>query len=159
MIVRIDSQQDIIPVNKELKELIIACVNECFTQENIEADIEVNLLLTTNIKIRTLNKKYRNIDRETDVLTFPLADMNKGELLNTEGDVDIDTGRIIMGDVVISMEKTAEQANEYGHSLHRELAFLVTHGAYHLLGYDHKEVDTVMFDKQELVLEKLGLKR
>ncbi|MGE5614375.1 MAG: rRNA maturation RNase YbeY, partial [Bacillota bacterium] len=104
---------------------------------------------------------YRNVDTPTDVISFPLADMKNGKLLSEEGDYNIDEGLLLLGDIVISAETALKQAERYGHSFERELAFLTAHGIYHLLGYDHMESgeESVMISKQEAVLEKLGLKR
>ena len=100
--------------------------------------------------------KHRDIDRETDVLSFPLGDDENGY------EVDPDTDAIMLGDIVISLEKAKQQAEEYGHSYRREVAFLLTHSLFHLLGYDHvnsEEEEKEMFGKQDKVLDKLGITR
>ena len=111
-----------------------------------------NLIIVDNNYIHELNKNYRNIDRETDVITFALED---------EDTLVIASDERILGDIYISIDKAKSQAKEYGHSLLRELAFLAVHGFYHLLGYDHetKEDEEVMFKLQEEVLEKYGITR
>ena len=109
-----------------------------------------------NEGIRELNKEHRDIDRETDVLSFPLGDDENGY------EVDPDTDAIMLGDIVISLEKAKQQAEEYGHSYRREVAFLLTHSLFHLLGYDHvnsEEEEKEMFGKQDKVLDKLGITR
>ena len=111
-----------------------------------------NVIIVDNDYIHQLNKNYRNIDRETDVITFALED--EKEMVAPEGER-------ILGDIYISIDKAKAQALEYGHSLLRELSFLVVHGFYHLLGYDHqtKEEEKVMFQKQEEVLHDCKIER
>ena len=110
-----------------------------------------NVIIVDNAYIHKINLEYRGIDRPTDVITFALED---------EKDVQAKEIRVL-GDIYISKDKVIEQAKEYGHSLKRELFFLVTHGIYHLLGYDHmtEEEEKVMFKKQEDVLNKYGITR
>jgi len=111
-----------------------------------------NLIIVDNNYIRELNKNYRNIDRETDVITFALED---DDTLVLPEDVRV------LGDIYISIDKARSQAEEYGHSFLREICFLAVHGFYHLLGYDHMtpEDEKVMFKKQEEVLEEYGITR
>ena len=116
--------------------------------EKVKGKHVVSIIIVDNQKIHEINKQYRNIDRPTDVISFAAIDGE--ETLPEE-----------MGDIFISYEKIIEQAKEYEHSVLREFAFLVTHGMYHLLGYDHqtKEEETIMFTKQEEVLEEYGITR
>ena len=116
--------------------------------EKVKGKHVVSIIIVDNQKIHEINKQYRNIDRPTDVISFAAIDGE--ETLPEE-----------MGDIFISYEKIIEQANQYGHSILREFAFLVTHGIYHLLGFDHmtKEEEKVMFDKQEKILEILKIGR
>lgn len=111
-----------------------------------------NLIIVDNAYIHELNKTYRNIDRETDVITFALED---------EDTLIVGSDERILGDIYISIDKARSQAEEYGHGLLRELSFLAVHGFYHLLGYDHmsKEDEEVMFSKQEKILEECGIFR
>ena len=115
---------------------------------------EVSVTLTDNAYIHTLNKRYRDIDRPTDVLSFALNESDEPE---TVGGAGID----VMGDIVISVERAREQAAEYGHSLRREVSFLTVHGMLHLMGYDHMEdADRIeMENEQRIVMEKLGITR
>jgi len=115
-------------------------------------NVTFNVIIVDNDYIHELNRDYRNIDRETDVITFALED-DKTLILPSD--------ERILGDIYISLDKAKSQAKEYGHSLLRELAFLAVHGFYHLLGYDHmtKEDEKVMFKKQEEVLEAYGITR
>lgn len=113
---------------------------------------EFNVIFVDNDYIHELNKNYRGIDRETDVITFALED---------EDSVVMPTEERVLGDIYISIDRAIAQAEEYGHSLLRELSFLAVHGFYHLLGYDHmtKEDEEVMFAKQEEVLSSYGITR
>jgi probable rRNA maturation factor len=115
-------------------------------------DTSFNLIIVDNEYIHNLNKEYRGIDRETDVITFALED---------EDTLIIGDNERILGDIYISIDRARSQAEEYGHSFLRELSFLAVHGFYHLLGYDHqtKEEEEVMFGKQEEVLESYGIRR
>ena len=115
----------------------------------------VSVTFTDNEGIREKNREFRNIDAATDVLSFPMYDMKNG-------DMPEDFGNCELGDIVLSLEKAAEQASEYGHSYKRECAFLTVHSTLHLLGYDHvnsKEEDENMRAHQRVVMEKLGLTR
>ena len=111
-----------------------------------------NVIIVDNDYIHQLNKEYRGIDRETDVITFALED---------EEDISEPNGVRMLGDIYISIDKAISQAEEYGHSLLRELSFLTVHGFYHLLGYDHmtEEEEKVMFSKQEEVLHECEIER
>lgn len=109
------------------------------------------MIFVSNERIHEINRLYRNVDRPTDVITFALEDHK-----------EIETPEVrVLGDIYISVDKVVEQAKLYGHSRKRELFFLVTHGIYHLLGYDHmtEEEEKVMFQKQKEVLEEYGVKR
>jgi probable rRNA maturation factor len=113
-------------------------------------DVTFNIIIVDNPYIHKLNKEYRNIDRETDVITFALED-----------DDTFNPDERILGDIYISIDKAKSQSIEYGHSLERELCFLSVHGMLHLLGYDHmnKEDERVMFKLQEDILDEMGIKR
>ncbi len=134
--------------------------------ENCPYEAEVSLTLTDNETIRGLNREYRGIDRETDVLSFPLVNFRHPADYEILEDAEADcfnpeTGELMLGDIVISLEKAAAQAAEYGHGLRREFAFLTAHSMLHLLGYDHMEPGeaAVMEEKQEAVLASLGISR
>ena len=134
--------------------------------EGCPYEAAVNLLLTDDAGIRELNRQYRQTDRETDVLSFPSLDFERpGEFYvpeDREADYfDPDTGELQLGDICISVDRMKAQAAEYGHSLRRELAFLVAHSMFHLCGYDHmeKEEALVMERKQEEILETMGITR
>lgn len=124
-------------------------------EEGFPADAEISVVIVDSAKIRALNKKYRKTDSETDVLSFPEYDLAPGAY-----NILPDTNPVYLGDIVISIEKALAQADEYGHSLRRELAFLVAHSVLHLLGYDHeKDGGEIMYEKQERALEKAGVPR
>jgi len=142
-------------LSPRLLKKIKNCCKGVLKEEGIKNKAEVSITTVSNEEIRKLNFKHRGKDSVTDVLSFPMSE--KGEF-----DVDPDTSRIILGDIVISTEKAAEQAKEYGHSFEREMCFLATHSMFHLLGYDHEKSETeekTMFLKQERVLDRLGINR
>ena len=140
----ITDEQEKIEFLPEYEELVKKAVEAALAYEEWEYDCEVSVTFTDNESIRELNREYRDIDRATDVLSFPMDD---------EGD------NSVLGDIVISLERAKEQAEEYGHSLSREISFLTVHSVLHLLGYDHEtgeEDEKEMFAKQEDILNKLG---
>lgn len=140
-------------VEEEIKELetVEKVLYSAIEKEKLEK-ISFNLIIVDNDYIHELNKNYRNIDRETDVITFALED---------EDTLVMPSDERILGDIYISIDRARSQAEDYGHSLLRELSFLAVHGFYHLLGYDHmtEEDEKVMFKKQEEVLEAYGIRR
>ena len=142
-----------VQVKEDIKELdtVKKVLESAIKKEKLE-NVSFNLIIVDNKYIHELNKTYRNIDRETDVITFALED---------EDSIIIPDNERILGDIYISIDKAKAQAEEYGHSLLRELSFLAVHGFYHLLGYDHMtpEEEKVMFTKQEEVLEAYGITR
>lgn len=117
-------------------------------------DAEVSVTLTDDAHVHVLNREYRNVDRPTDVLSFVLAESEEPEIIGADGGV-------VLGDLVISLERAAAQAEEYGHSMLRELSFLIVHGMLHLLGYDHMEEEErlEMEEEQRRVMEELGIQR
>lgn len=149
-----NNEQDKLTPPEDIEQLIEKCTAAALVEEDIEDDAEVSVTLVDNARIREMNAEFREIDRETDVLSFPLGDENGFE-------VDPDTDAILLGDIVISLERANAQAEEYGHSFKREVAFLITHSLFHLLGYDHmtEDEEKEMFAKQEKVLQKLGITR
>ena len=144
-----------IPEDEKYEELARRVISQCFRQEQLSAKMfYVNVILTTPEHIRKLNKQYRGFDKETDVLSFPMFE--KEELIN----IDL-RGQEVLGDIVISMERVKEQAEEYGHSKERELAYMLVHGFYHLMGEDHMEDEEKrrMRTKEEVVLKALKIER
>ena len=139
---------------------------EVLEEEGCPYEVEISLILTDNERIREVNRENRGIDRETDVLSFPNVDFEKESEFTFSEEQEADyfdpeTGELILGDIMISVDKVKEQALNYGHRLKREFAFLVAHSMLHLCGYDHMEETeaAVMEMKQEAVLQKLGITR
>jgi len=142
----IQNEQNKLDFTPELEQTIREVVDEAFSYEGIKP-CEVSVVICDNENIKELNNEYRGIDKETDVLSFPMYD--------EDGELDED----FLGDIVISLEKAVAQAEEYGHSLKREVAFLTAHSMLHLFGYDHENGETEMFEKQEEILRRLGISR
>ncbi len=153
--VLIKNTQKDVKIPTGIRLLIRRCCNAVLLCEEIKGEAEVSVSFVNNEQIHELNKKYRNIDRPTDVLSFPLL---QAEEFNNLTDED----NFAIGDIVISVEKAMEQAELYGHTIQREIAFLTVHSMLHLLGYDHEDggLQAVqMREKEEKVLLKLGLPR
>ncbi len=151
----ITNAQKNVKVPTGIRMLIRRCCTAVLTYEQFQGPAEISVKFVNDEEIQELNKKYRNIDRSTDVLSFPLGE-------NGVYDVNPATGANMLGDIVISMEHAVEQADRYGHSLQREIGFLTVHSMLHLLGYDHEGggIESVrMREKEETVLTQLGLKR
>jgi len=157
-------------VNRELdfdyEEVIKSVINKTLETENCPYETEVNVLLTGNGEIHTANKEFRGIDRPTDVLSFPMVDYEFPSDFscvdkNPESYLNPETDELLLGDIMISVDKVYEQADEYGHSRKREFAFLIAHSMLHLLGYDHidEAERKVMEVKQEAILDALGITR
>lgn len=141
--------------------LIRKVIRTALAAEGVTFPCEVDVLLTNDENIHQINLDMREVDRATDVLSFPEFDLQPGEHPDEE-DADPGTGLIPLGDMVISMEHVAAQAQEYGHTQRRELAYLVTHSVLHLLGYDHLdegEKKARMRAREEAILEELGITR
>ena len=157
MSVLIDNRQEEIKVDEALEAFVVQVVEEVIAYEQCEEEFEVSISFVNNQEMRSLNKEYRNIGKETDVLSFPLVEFIEEELNTEDEDAEYIEEEIALGDIVISMEKALEQSKEYGHSFNRELAFLLVHGMLHLLGYDHDEEasEGEMFDKQEEILKNM----
>ena len=150
--------------NEKYDSTIKQVVEECFKEEKLDkTNLYVSITLTDPNEIEKINKQYRNIDRPTDVLSFPMFEKEELEQFVEESSKNADSNvqADILGDIVISIPKVYEQAEEYGHSFERELAYMVVHGFYHLMGYDHIEEEdkVVMREKEEKILAGLGIKR
>lgn len=151
----ITNEQNKIEFTPSMRRLIRKSINSVLVNENMLFDCEVSVTLVSNEEIALLNGQFRNKPVETDVLSFPLGD-------NGVYDENPETGAIMLGDIVISLEKAFRQAEEFGHSTEREVAFLTVHSMHHLLGYDHEnggEEERIMRMKEEQVLEKMSLPR
>ncbi|NLY44281.1 MAG: rRNA maturation RNase YbeY [Clostridiaceae bacterium] len=160
----LENSQNIIEVDEKLKELIENAIGAVLDFEGFDQDVEISITLVDNEQIREINREYRNKDAETDVLSFPMLEFDeKREIIpmHQEGDYNRDENVLVLGDIVISLEKAREQAQEYGHSFEREVGFLTVHSVFHLLGYDHEEEEQAkeMREKEEQVLQKLNLVR
>lgn len=143
-------------VKDEEVDLIQGILQFAAKAEGIEEECEVSVTFVDNEAIREINREYRGKDAPTDVISFAMEEMGEDEIAIIGGD----TTRVL-GDLIISIDRAKEQAEEYGHSFDRELGFLALHGFLHLLGYDHieKEDEIVMFSKQKEILENYGLSR
>ena len=141
--------------------LIRRTIRTALAAEGLTAPCEVDVLLTYDDGIHEINRELRQVDRPTDVLSFPEFELTPGQLPDPE-DADPGTGLIPLGDMVLSMERVAAQAREYGHSKRRELSYLVTHSVLHLLGYDHLDegpMKAQMRAREEAIMALLGLER
>lgn len=141
--------------------LIRRTIRTALAAEGLTAPCEVDVLLTDDDGIHEINRELRQVDRPTDVLSFPEFELTPGQLPGPE-DADPGTGLIPLGDMVLSMERVAAQAKEYGHSKRRELSYLVTHSVLHLLGYDHLDegpMKAQMRAREEAIMALLGLDR
>lgn len=151
----ITNDQNTVKVPSGVRLLIRRCCNAVLLMEGFSESAEISVRFVDNEQIRELNGEYRDIDKATDVLSFPLGE-------NGVYDHNPASGAALLGDIVISMQRAMEQAEEYGHSLDREVAFLTVHSMLHLLGYDHENggLEALrMREKEETVLTQLGLKR
>lgn len=150
-----DNHQDKLSLTYRLKMLVREAIEATLDYEQYGNPCEVSVTFVDNEEIRDLNKKFRGIDKATDVLSFPLFDY-EGE--SEEPPIDEMLG--MLGDIVLSLERAAEQANEYGHSFEREVAFLTVHSMLHLLGYDHEtgeEDEADMRRRQSDIMDLMGL--
>lgn len=151
------NSQKAVKITPETKALLRRAIKTALDYEKFPRDAEVSVSFVTNDEIHELNRDYRGVDRPTDVLSFPMLDGDADE-----GDIDIDSDSVVLGDIIISAEKAVEQAESYGHSVERELSFLAVHSTLHLLGYDHEtspEDEKDMFRRQEEILTLAGVPR
>lgn len=147
MDIYIDNRQEKIEITDDIHDIIEEVLKSILIDELDSLDCEISISLVDNKEIKDLNREYRNIDRETDVLSFPM-----------DQDFNI-PGVVLLGDIIISMEKAKEQAEEFSHSLEREIAYLTAHSLYHLLGYDHMEEEEKieMRKKEKSTMKKLKI--
>ena len=146
---------------EEHLELLLNVICSALDAEGVDVPCEINVLITDDAAIHEINLEQRDVDRPTDVLSFPMFDLQPGD--KPEADwADPDTGLVPLGDMVISLERCAAQAEEFGHPLERELAYLAVHSTLHLLGYDHMDegpMKAQMRGREEAILETLGITR
>ncbi|CAG9612738.1 Endoribonuclease YbeY [Bacillus rhizoplanae] len=143
-------------VKEEYVDMIQQLVEKAAETESVEDGAELSITFVNNERIQEINREYRDKDQPTDVISFAMEDMGEGEMEI----VGVEMPRML-GDIIISIPRTKEQAEEYGHSFERELGFLAVHGFLHLLGYDHmtEEEEKVMFGRQKEILDAFGLGR
>lgn len=150
-----ENAQEALPLTYKLKMLVREAIEATLDLENYQNTAEVSVTFTDNEGIHELNARYRGVDRPTDVLSFPLFDYD-----GTSEEPPVDEMMNMLGDIVISLEKAKEQAEQFGHSFEREVAFLTAHSMLHLLGYDHElgeDEDREMREKQNIVMDMIGL--
>lgn len=164
--IEIDNRQNKIQVGDDIAALIEKAIKSSLDYESFNKPVEISMIITDNHGIQEINRQYRNIDSPTDILSFPMLDFDEdydyeGEVETGIEDVNPESGEVVLGDIVLSIEKAFEQAEEYGHSLYREIAFLIVHSVLHLLGYDHiEEKDRlIMREKEEAILMSMDLQR
>lgn len=163
----IDDRQEKIKPTEELINKIKLTIDFALKEEGVKIPYQISLLFVDNEEIRTINKENRNIDRETDVLSFPMLDYEKDKVykdmyLDYEFDETfMDGDELVLGDIVLSLEKALEQSKEYNHSFEREASYLVVHSVLHLLGYDHMEEEEkkIMRNEEEKILSKMNIVR
>jgi len=147
MEVYIDNRQDKVQIEEEINIIIEKVAREVLSLENASLDCEISVSFVDNEEIRELNREYRGVDKDTDVLSFPMEDEFVVE------------GLILLGDIIISLERALEQSKDFGHSLYREVAYLTAHSIFHLLGYDHmdEEEKNIMREKEKEVMKRLRI--
>lgn len=163
----IDDRQEKIKPTEELVDKIKATIDFALKEEGVKIPYQISLLFVDNEEIREINKENRNIDKVTDVLSFPMLDYEEDKVfkdmyLNYEFDETFKDGdELVLGDIVLSLERALEQSIEYNHSFEREASYLVVHSVLHLLGYDHMEEDEkkTMRSEEEKILSKMNIVR
>ncbi len=161
MKVSIRNNQEKLKVTKAMRDTVKAAVKSSLDFMKFGDRFEISVMFVDDEEIRVLNKLHRNIDRSTDVLSFPMYEYDEeGNIIEEYSDFN-KNGDLILGDIVISLEHALAQSEEYGHSFERELGFLTVHSMLHLFGYDHmtKEDEEEMFSYQEEILSGMGLER
>lgn len=165
MTIQFDYETDKRP-EADYEQVVTDVINQAMDYENCPYEAEINVLLTDNEGIHEINKEYRQVDAPTDVLSFPMVEYEvpgEFDFLEEQGEdcFNPETGELILGDIILSVDKIKEQAYNYGHAEKRELAFLVAHSMLHLFGYDHMEPEEakVMEAKQEEILNQLNIRR
>lgn len=154
-----EDTQDKHLVDEKLQQLVQNVAETALEHEGFNKKSEISVLFVDNEQIREINNDFRQIYSATDVLSFPMLSFDGTKVVDDIGDSYL--GTVVLGDIVLSLERAAAQAEEYGHSFEREVGFLVCHSVLHLLGYDHEEESerAVMREKEEAILEKIGLTR
>lgn len=161
-LIRVHTEKKGMNVTRKTVQLIRGCAEAALLCEGVGVPCQIDVTLTDDEGIREVNRSQREIDSATDVLSFPALDFRDGGGEPENTDFDPDTGRLFLGDIVISVERARAQAEEYGHGLRRECGFLTVHSVMHLLGYDHADTEerrVLMRAHEERVLDALGLTR
>ena len=159
----ITNRQNKIEWTEAMEKIIIDSIEQVLKNQGIVVETEVSMILVDNEQICELNQQFRNIDRETDVLSFPMLEgvEDFNDLIEESASLDINEQAVLLGDIALSLEKAKEQSIEYGHSLFREVSYLTVHSVLHLLGFDHMEEEDkkIMRGIEEEVMNELGLPR
>ena len=156
----LENEQTGLDITEDIKETVKTVINKTLEAEECDFDAEVSVTVVGLEEIQRINREQRDIDAVTDVLSFPMLEFDeKGDIIHS--DFDMDGDKLLLGDIVICAPRAAAQAEEYGHSFRREMAFLTVHSMLHLLGYDHitEDGERIMFKRQEEILESLGITR
>ena len=162
-----DNRQDKIDVKEELINKINSVCELALKEEEVNVKHQISLVFVDNAEIKEINKETRGIDKETDVLSFPMLDYDKGNVFKNQyigyefDETYLDGDELVLGDIVLSLEKALEQSNEFNHSFEREVCYLCVHSILHLLGYDHMEdkEKEIMREREEYILSKLDILR
>ncbi|WP_251861870.1 rRNA maturation RNase YbeY [Clostridium sp. Marseille-Q2269] len=163
----LDNRQDKINIDEEFQNKIKEIIDYALKEEKVNINYEISVVFIDNNNIKEINKDYRNIDKVTDVLSFPMLDYEEGKVfkdlyVDYEFDEsDLDEGKLVLGDIALSLERAEEQSREFGHSFLREACYLTIHSVLHLLGYDHIKEDekVVMRQREEEILKNFNLGR
>lgn len=158
MQVYLEDEQGFFEKNPEILQDVYKVMELCLGEEKVPYDVEISLTIVDHLEIQEINKTYRQIDSVTDVLSFPQIEPSANGSIEWK---EISKHQTMLGDIILCYEKAIEQAKEYGHTLKREVCFLVAHSMLHLLGYDHmnEEDEKIMRDKQEHLLTLLNISR
>ena len=162
-----DDRQSLVKVEQDLEETIKEIVDYTLKEEKVLIPYEVSIIFVDNEDIRTINNETRGIDRATDVLSFPMLDYKEKTVFKDNyldykfSLIDLDDGNLVLGDIVLSLERAKEQSEEFNHSFLREVCYLIIHSILHLLGYDHMEEDdkVIMRSREEEILSKFQINR
>lgn len=156
----LENNQDKLPIDDKIKNTIEQVILKTLDEEGCGFSAEVSVTIVDAEEIRIINREQRNIDAVTDVLSFPMLEFDENREIIVD-DFDMDGENLLLGDIVICAERALAQAQEYGHSFKREMAFLTVHSMLHLLGYDHMTEceEREMFARQEEILDMLGITR
>lgn len=161
----LDNRQDKIEVTKQLEKIVTSSIECALKEEKVNLPCEISVVFVDNENIKNINRENRNIDKITDILSFPMLDYPEHQVFKEVylehkfAEYDMDDGNLVLGDIVISLEKCEEQSREFGHSFFRETCYLIVHSILHLLGYDHIEEDDkiIMREREEYILKRFKL--